>query len=95
MILRWLFLFVFTTISFYWAALILLLGSLSGVLRNITYLKGIRGEGKNHPYYELIFSGVFLYLGILSVLALSKKIRDEDELHHHLVLISNLALLLV
>ncbi len=79
------------TLSFYWAFLILLLGFLTGVIGSIAYLKGLRGEGKRYPYYELILAGIpFGSLGVLLVLALAKEIRDEDTTHHHLILFSNL-----
>ncbi len=83
-------------IEFYYAFLILLLGFLSGVIGSIAYLKGIRGEGKSYPHYELILSGVlFGSLGVLLVLILSKEIKDEDKMHNHSALFSNLAMLLI
>ena len=82
------------TLSFYWAFLILLLGFLTGVIGSISYLKGLRGDGKRYPYYELILAGIpFGSLGVLLVLVLAKEIRDEDATHHHLILLSNLILL--
>lgn len=82
------------TISTYWAFLIILVGFLSGVMGSLAFVKGKRGEGKMIPWYELILSGIFFgALAVLIVFIFSKEVQEEDKLHHHWILISQILML--
>ena len=83
-------------IQFYWVYLIALIGFLYGTMGGIAFVKGVRGDGKSLPWYELILSSVLLGgPGVLLVYLLSKEVRTEDKIRRHVVLITTIASILV
>ena len=62
-------------------------------MAGISYVKGIRDEGKKFSLNELIFTGILGAAGVLLVYCFSKEIRQDDKLAHRKVLWLNILFL--
>ena len=87
--------FLTVKISSYVFFFVLIICFLGGVMAGISYVKGVRNEGRKFSLTELLVTGILGAGGVLLVYLISKEIRTDDRLSHHKVLWFNLAFFLI